>query len=748
MRDKDNMKDLNYFNPMKLREKYSAKSVSTGNNYSSFWLDNDWDNTTSFFDEEVEKPGVDLIALASYRRAIANFVNIVTSKNIPVTFTSQGDSFTDGKKVTISSKLDDKLFDSTVGLALHEGSHILLSDFDFVKNLEFNIPKEYIDRGFTKGYSEFDVKVHIKNLLNFVEDRRIDYHVFSNAPGYKGYYHSMYDKYFRAKVVDKGLLSDEYTDENLDSYFFRIINITNSNTRLDKLNGLREIWKVLDLKNISRLGSTEESFNTALDVYNVVLNNLPDGVEKTNKDTGEVSYERADGSGDSNHSDSNMDSGSEESREITEEEFNDLLDSIESGETKEGEGNVSVDVGGSEDSDSDGTVGGGTTDGKTSDDKTSDGGTEVGKKKSEITLSDAQKKQLENAIKKQKKFMDEEIQKKKLSKKDKSAIDAIDASGMSYKEVGKDLKDRYDGKSKKTKCILVKNLNKSLVESGTVSMLSSHSYYRSDTEEAIEEGLRLGTILGRKLSVRTESRDTKYTRKDTGRIDKRLIAELGFGNSNVFSQTFVDTYPDAFLHISVDASGSMSGGKWERTMKSVVAMTKAIDMIEGVDVVVSFRSTQDSGGGRSRSSREHPIMLIAYDSRKDSLVKVKTLWKHIRCNGTTPEGLCYEAIMDEMVEGMKDRESYFLNFSDGMPMFSNDDVNYYHGEALDHTRKMVKEIRNRGIKVMSYFIGDSYDGERNMGDFKRMYGKDSEFVDVTSVTAVSRTMNKKFLEKN
>ena len=134
----------------------------------------------------------------------------------------------------------------------------------------------------------------------------------------------------------------------------------------------------------------------------------------------------------------------------------------------------------------------------------------------------AQKKSLEKAIDKQKKFMDEEIQKKKLSKKDKSAIDAIDASGMSYKEVGKDLKDRYDGKSKKTKCILVKNLNQTLVESGTISMLSSHSYYGDDAEESISEGLRLGTILGRKLSVRTESRDTKYTRKDTGRIDKRL----------------------------------------------------------------------------------------------------------------------------------------------------------------------------------------------------------------------------------
>jgi hypothetical protein len=743
---RENMTDLKHFNPMKLREKYSAKSLNKTNNYSSFWLGDNWERTTSFFDDEDEKPGVDLIALSSYRRAIANFVNIVTSKNIPVTFTSSGDSFTDGKKVTISSKLDDKLFDSTVGLALHEGSHILLTDFDFVKQLEVNIPKEYIDRGFSKGYSKNDVMVHIKNLLNFVEDRRIDYHIFSNAPGYKGYYHSMYDKYFRAKVIDKGLLSDEYTDENMDSYFLRIINITNSNTRLDSLNGLREIWKVLDLKNIFRLGNTEAAFDTALDIYNVILNNIPDGVEKTDKDTGEVSYKRADGSGDSTHSDSDMSSGEEESRPITDTEFEDLLDAIENGEVEEGEGSgsgTSIDMGDSESSDSsDSSVGGGT-----SDDKTSDGGTEVGKKKSEVTLSDSQKKSLENAIKKQKKFIDKDFQKKKLSKKDKSSIDAIDASGMSYKEVGKDLKS-YDGKSKKTKCILVKNLNQTLVDSGTISMLSSHGYYNEDNEGAINEGLRLGTILGRKLSVRTESRDTKYTRKDTGRIDKRLIAELGFGNSNVFSQTFVDSYPDAFLHISVDASGSMNGSKWTRTMKSVTAMVKAIDMIEGVDVVVSFRSTQDSQSGRSRNSGYYPIMLIAYDSRKDSLVKVKTLWKYIRCNGTTPEGLCYEAIMDEMVEGMENRESYFLNFSDGMPMFGNDDVDYHHTEALDHTRKMVKEIRSRGIKVLSYYIGDSYGGDRYMGDFKRMYGKDSEFVDVTSVTAVSRTMNRKFLEKN
>jgi len=82
-------------------------------------------------------------------------------------------------------------------------------------------------------------------------------------------------------------------------------------------------------------------------------------------------------------------------------------------------------------------------------------------------------------------------------------------------------------------------------------------------------------------------------------------------------------------------------------------------------------------------------------------------------------------------------------------MFSNDTVSYYQDNALGHTKKMVNEMRTRGIKVLSYFIGDSdYGREGTMKDFKTMYGKDAEFVDVTSVMSISKTMNKKFLEKN
>ena len=714
------MKDstFKHFNPMALREKYSVNSVKKRNNYSSFWMDSDWDTrNTSIFDDDEEvntKPKTDLVALAGYRRAISNFVTIVTGESdIKVTFNSNDDSYTDGKTVVIGSKLDDKLFDPSVGLALHEGSHIKLSDFNFLKNLENNIPAEYFERALKKGYSSrYEVMSQIKNLLNYVEDRRIDNYVFSTSPGYKGYYHSMYDKYFYSKIVDKALTSTEYTDENMESYMFRIINLTNKNTNLNALNGLRKIWKELDIKNISYLNTTEEAFEVALKMYGVILDNLKDGIEETDEDTGLVTTKPND---DSNDSGESVDGGSGDSKELSDEEFDRLKKAMESGDVKQGHSNGS-----------------------------------------EIELTPNQKRQLENAIKKQKKFMDGDIQKKRVTKKESKELKTIEESGMTYETVGKDL--GWDKKG--VKCLVVRKLTKALIEeSGEydsgLSVLSPHKYsryyYGSNSTDTgfVEDGIRLGTVLGRKLQVRGESRETKWTRLDSGKIDKRLISELGFGNERVFNTSFIESYSDAFLHISVDASGSMSGRKWDNTMTSVVAITKAASMIQNVDVVVSIRSTHNVGG-RGRSSNTVPLILIAYDSRVDKFNKVKNLFAHMKVSGTTPEGLTFEAIMDEIVPTTKDRDSYFLNFSDGMPMFSTDGMSYYQSDALNHTKKMVNEMRTRGIKVLSYFIGDSddYGREDTMRDFKIMYGKDAQFVDVTSVTSISKTMNKKFLEKN
>jgi len=297
--------------------------------------------------------------------------------------------------------------------------------------------------------------------------------------------------------------------------------------------------------------------------------------------------------------------------------------------------------------------------------------------------------------------------------------------------------------------LVVKNLTQNLIDSDQFSCCNSWNQSRYNKEDSyrgynfVEEGLRLGSILGRKLQVRGEESQLKFTRQDSGKIDKRLISELGFGNSNVFSHTITERYNKAYLHISVDASGSMCGSKWNKAMTSAVAMIKACDMAGNIDVVVSIRTTHSSNRGGS----DVPLILVAYDSRKDKLIKVKNLFPALEVSGTTPEGLCFEAIQKDLIPGNSNQDSYFINFSDGQPYYGNSDIDYCGDKAESHTRKMVNNMKAMGISVLSYFIGGEYESDRDHSSFTNMYGKDAEFINATNMMSVAKTMNKKFLTK-
>ena len=671
------------------------------NTYSSFWDNNDSSSVDELLGLETEKKkGKDPVQLAAHKRAISNFCSILTGQNIPVKFQGN-DSYTDGKSITISANINEKNFDPTVGLALHEASHILKSDFEFLKNLEYNIPAEIFVLAENKGISKNEALGQVKTLLNYVEDRRIDYFVFKTSPGYKGYYHEMYKKYFYSKVIDKMLLSSELRELNWESYEARIINLHNKNTQLSSLPGLKQIYSIINLGSISRLKSSEDAFNVALDVYRVILRNI-DVVQtdETEKSDEQQSLE--------NFKDALDNMGTESSEEIN--------NNNESGPDEQ------------------------------VDSSTNDDGSQT------TELSDAQKKQLINAMKKQDQFMNNDVKKTKASKKLQNDVEAINASGATYEQVGEGIENWRNGNIKGTKCLVVKKLTKSLIDTDQFSVCQSWNgtyydrldYHNNKKFNYVAEGLRLGTMLGRKLQVRGEESSLKFTRKDSGRLDKRLISELGFGNSNVFSQTFVTKYNKAYLHISVDASGSMGGQRWNKAMTSAVAMIKAADMVGNIDVVMSVRTTHSP----RNSNTDVPLIMVCYDSRTDKLSKVKSLFKYLNCTGTTPEGLCFEAIMKDLIPGNNNQDSYFVNYSDGQPYYGNSEINYCGTEAEWHTRKMVTQMRNQGMKVMSYFIGsEDYNCDREMKAFKNMYGSDASFITPTNMMKVAQTMNKKFLER-
>ena len=139
--------------------------------------------------------------------------------------------------------------------------------------------------------------------------------------------------------------------------------------------------------------------------------------------------------------------------------------------------------------------------------------------------------------------------------------------------------------------------------------------------------------------------------------------------------------------------------------------------------------------------------MVCYDSRTDKLSKVKSLFKYLNVSGTTPEGLCFEAIMKDLIPGNNNQDSYFINYSDGQPYYGNNEIYYSGRSAEKHTNKMVTQMRNQGMKVMSYFIGGEYESRTDNEAFTNMYGKDAEFINATNMMQVAKTMNEKFLSK-
>ena len=309
----------------------------------------------------------------------------------------------------------------------------------------------------------------------------------------------MYDKYFNSKIVDKALDSSEYTDETWESYEFRLINLTNKNTQLDALKGLREIYNLIDFKNIGRLKSTEDG-KIGYKIYDIILNNL---------------------------------------QPLTTEEDSDGSENGDGDDSQEGTPQPSN---GNEDGMSDGNF-------DLNDGQESNGGGDQSTFQPSNELSDRQKKQLENVVKKQKKFQDGDITKKKVSA---TQNELTQLKNREMVDVTEYHSTDWNGKKYYPKVLVYRNLTESLMDSEMVSIIDSYwyknrdrqDYYRNTDENYVTEGIRLGTILGKKLQVRNDSRTTKWTRLDSGRIDKRLIVELGFGNDRVFQTSYTESYSD------------------------------------------------------------------------------------------------------------------------------------------------------------------------------------------------------------
>jgi len=739
-----------------------------------FWLDTE--RYANFIEEGLDPKNkslvfsIDMVRLASIRSAVSNFVRILTRRVIPVYFCNSPDSFNyAGKSIYISAKINTKReFDVAVGIALHEAAHTLLTDFDVVTHAYQNVPRQIYKLSDSKNIRRASMEKFMHGMWNVIEDRYIDTFVFNEAPGYRGYYVAMYEEMWNSVEIDLKLQSDDCRYPSLKSYDFRITNFTNEYTDLLALPRLEDIARIIDISHIDRLTTTKDRIETAFKVTEVVLDCI-DKQEKIEAAGGGKAKKRMPGLADP--------------RDYF--DFGDGEEEANNGDETTPEGKGKKDGYGSDEAES------------------KDVGTEMIKEISDVIsgkdlhpeiLKDNDKavnqtgdmpadrkdsREIDALMDKQRKFLMGDISKEAVTEYQKALLDLIERHGIIIVQVEVPIVKSGNETCFKVDCVVVHKMSKELVLSGNgVFPMSGAMQMGKDTPEppkdvaeAVRKGIVLGTKLGRKLQIRAEVHPIKIIRKKVGKINRRQLHEAAWDAEDLFQKTHIERRPDANLHITVDASSSMGGPKWYRTMTAVTAICKAASMIDNVHVTVSFRTTQSTGGTML------PYVVLGYDSKVDKFKKVRTLFPYLIPNGCTPEGLAFGAIMS-LFDGITpdEEERYFLNLSDGEPCFhmsasgTGASLSYTGDTGASHTKTQVDKIRRLGVEILSYFIEDDFykkmistdpeEQEENekewqrhiedspqRRDFRKMYGRNSKFIDVNSIVDLAKTINGLFLMK-
>ena len=710
--------------------------TTTKTQHSSYWLDQDvFDNDDVETGPSRDETLVRMMRLAAVRRGISNFVNILTNRNdIKVEFSSGRNSYTDGSTVIISADEDPTKFDPMVGLALHEAAHIKLSNFAFLKAIQtvrnnvgsgYSVrhwngteDKELLNKMFhpaltkllnTNGTDKYVMMTEmfkdIHDIMNILEDRRIDKYVYQTAPGYRPYYTALYDKYFFTGEVGKNLrFNPKWRELTVENYINRLIYFFHPANKIDAMPGLAHLYKLLDINTIERVGETSEQWK-----WSAEFSTMPRLWQDANIIYAHilkfVSLARADDAAPS---------------PLTRKGINPMTVP----EALEGLPNLDIMP----------TVEMAPTEIETD-------------KKGAVGKFNADKADKE--IKKAQEIISGEAKKKKITKVEAEAISAIEQAQADMVDI------KGDG-IPFGRCIVLRKLNDKVIEQ---DWFIFRNYYGSSAarDRAIATGRRMGAILAQRLQVRNDPLMTKQTRLPQGNIDRRLLAQLGMDIEQVFHRSRTDLHRPAMLHLTLDASGSMSGDKWNKVVSVAVALAYVGAKIRNVDTVISIR------GGN-----EIPIVSIVFDSRREQFSTFVKNMRKISPAGGTPEGLCFKATLDLVMECATTHDVYFINFSDGEPSFSYSRKSSlstsaattatgqyfsYGGElAWKHTRAMMNKIRERGVKVMSYFISDGpthgrYGESYGVRAFKEMYGESAQFVNVENAGEVLRTLNKLLLAR-
>jgi len=353
------------------------------------------------------------------------------------------------------------------------------------------------------------------------------------------------------------------------------------------------------------------------------------------------------------------------------------------------------------------------------------------------------KEEIKKAFSKQQEFLKGNVYKSPITHKERKQVEAISKSNIDIKNV----------KATDSKGIEHTNIPVHVIDGITPTIIESNLYEVFGRvnlmNKQIDEGVAKGKKLLRKLRIRNEQITLASKRLKSGKIDPRRIYAANF-EDDLFYKIDRANYKPISLHVTIDGSGSMEGTKWWQTLINTIALGYISLHMNNIDLTISIRTT---GRDLSKSSMtaQVPLLILAFNSKKHTLADLKRLG-HYKTKGLTPEGMCLNALNEYIPNSSYYLDSYLINMSDGYPTFERYGKFTYKGEeAILDTAKAVKNIKKKGVNILSYFIQSSTTQtkeEELMENFQIMYGKEASFIDPKNMHEVTKTLNNLFLKQN
>lgn len=432
----------------------------------------------------------DFVKMGEVRRAVANFVSIICNKDIIVKFFDGKESFTDGKTISLGCDLSTGEIDYVVGLALHEASHIAYSDIPLMRNVWQKVPNElYSVSSLEKG----KVATFVSDIYNYIESRYVDAKTYEKCPGYRGYYTALYNKVFNNQTITDALKSGFGRTNDIESYTFRIFNLTNSDADMSALPGLDEIHKLIGYDTLERLVTPNDRLAIACEVAKVALKNITKKQAEQSTATPTPTAEK------NKVPDTDT---TEPSSEATDEKDTDNNPAMPSSEEEQS------------------------------------------------TTPDTPNSAAEG-LATQRDYINGTLKKSTLFFGGNTPVDSVASSNMEANIVG------GDSGVPSVASVFVRHVDAGLLESGDFPFIRLKSSLNIDAYEGVVSGMQLGSRLGEQLQLAKQSSNEVSIRKKHGRIYGRLLYSYECDNDSVFFDKADCAETPINIILSIDASMSM-----------------------------------------------------------------------------------------------------------------------------------------------------------------------------------------------